>query len=107
MPADNVGWLTLLVSAARPKCCSRASAITKSSLSIMTSHQAPGPALSRLSSVVELCESDQDQVSITTRSIGDKDRPIWNPDNGCLPLEVKVCDDKLRHPTKPDRHSYS
>ena len=32
--ADSVGWLTLQVSAARPKCCSRASAMMNSSLSI-------------------------------------------------------------------------
>jgi hypothetical protein len=41
IPADNVGWLTLQASAALPKCCSRASAITNSSLSIMMSTQRP------------------------------------------------------------------
>ena len=39
IPADSVGWLTLQASAALPKCCSRARAITNSSLSIMSSTQ--------------------------------------------------------------------
>ena len=34
MPADKVGWVTPQASAARPKCCSRASAMRNSSLSI-------------------------------------------------------------------------
>src|SRR5262249_11888685 len=72
IPADSEGWLMLHDSAARPKCCSRASARTNSSLSIMTSTPVLSRPKANVARTLDTWESEKNC------SIGASDHAIWN-----------------------------